>query len=527
MANRDLNFSNKAHNLQDHSLRCAETGRMVGTAGTCKNKKAVEALCSAANQVANMTPQVINAGKIRFHYPDNQSADEHFENLRREFADALQRLRVLVDDAVDRGDFIKASDVYILPYMCSQYFIENLMRHHAHECDDAIRNCQPQKMVDNTSSIARLANRVLMAAKNEADNSEDPLFVGKIKQAADRLQAGMTPLPIPPMVNDAKQIALNPRDQYAGNRWKDSNRALLDAVGQVRKAILPESLPNLAGLDIGGLSSTLPRSFRWSPKPYGDSSGCFSRGMTIGVGGGDEDDDQLQMGYASDSVAPVTWTRRKKSMPAASLPKIDFRSMFDLSQFQIPQGGREFPAGPHVPAIIAKRREEVAPPRPPPPLEVRTSPRLPPPPQETDDEEEMRAFWERVPLPKANQPILSAAHSLHKEVQQWSSRENDIVAAAKRMAILMAKLSQLVRGEGGSKKDLIDCAKAIADASEEVTRLAVLLARQCTDIKMRKALLQVCERIPTIATQLKILSTVKATMLGSQGKIYILVAVDC
>ena len=30
-------------------------------------------------------------------------------------------------------------------------------------------------------------------------------------------------------------------------------------------------------------------------------------------------------------------------------------------------------------------------------------------------------------------------------------------------------------------------------------------------------LLQVCERIPTIGTQLKILSTVKATMLGSQG----------
>jgi vinculin len=42
------------------------------------------------------------------------------------------------------------------------------------------------------------------------------------------------------------------------------------------------------------------------------------------------------------------------------------------------------------------------------------------------------------------------------------------------------------RGEGGTKKDLIDCAKAIADASEEVTRLAVQLARQCTDIKMRK-----------------------------------------
>ena len=53
------------------------------------------------------------------------------------------------------------------------------------------------------------------------------------------------------------------------------------------------------------------------------------------------------------------------------------------------------------------------------------------------------------------------------------------------MAILMARLSQLVRGEGGTKKDLIDCSKAIADSSEEVTRLAVHIARLCTDIKMR------------------------------------------
>ena len=36
-------------------------------------------------------------------------------------------------------------------------------------------------------------------------------------------------------------------------------------------------------------------------------------------------------------------------------------------------------------------------------------------------------------------------------------------------------------------------------------------------------LLQVCERIPTIGTQLKILSTVKATMLGAQGKYCLLV----
>jgi len=161
-------------------------------------------------------------------------------------------------------------------------------------------------------------------------------------------------------------------------------------------------------------------------------------------------------------------------------------------------------------SLPATYYDEQVPKRPPPPGDSIPPPRPPPP--ETDDEDDM---FMHTPLP--NQPIMMAAHGLHQEVRQWSSKDNDIVAAAKRMALLMARLSQLVRGVDGTKKDLIDCAKEIAEASEEVTLLAKELARDCTDKRMRTNLLQVCERIPTIGTQLKILSTVKATMLGAQG----------
>merc|ERR1719458_416397 len=136
-------------------------------------------------------------------------------------------------------------------------------------------------------------------------------------------------------------------------------------------------------------------------------------------------------------------------------------------------------------------------------------------PETTDDESE--DLFHYAPTPSQG-PIMMAAHDLHQEVKQWSSKDNDIIAAAKRMALLMAKLSQLVnQDKAGSKRELIATAKSIADASEEVTRMAKELARECTDKRMRTNLLQVCGRIPTIATQLKILSTVKATMLGAQG----------
>jgi len=158
-----------------------------------------------------------------------------------------------------------------------------------------------------------------------------------------------------------------------------------------------------------------------------------------------------------------------------------------------------------------------APPRPPPPSGGgqygSLAPPRPPPP-DTDDEADN--MFEHAPTPSQG-PIMMAAHELHQEVRQWSSKDNDIIAAAKKMALLMAKLSQLVQEDSGSKRELIAIAKAIAESSDEVTRLAKELAKECTDKRMRTNLLQVCERIPTIGTQLKILSTVKATMLGAQG----------
>lgn len=71
-------------------------------------------------------------------------------------------------------------------------------------------------------------------------------------------------------------------------------------------------------------------------------------------------------------------------------------------------------------------------------------------------------------------------------MRQWSSKDNEIIAAAKRMAVLMARLSELVQQDSkGSKRELIATAKLIAEASEDVTRLAKQLARECTDKRIR------------------------------------------
>jgi len=160
------------------------------------------------------------------------------------------------------------------------------------------------------------------------------------------------------------------------------------------------------------------------------------------------------------------------------------------------------------------------PPRPPLPTEEELSassapPRPPLPHHEFTDE---KNYDRDLPHPQFNQPILMAAHDLHLNIRHYSSQDNDLIALAKKMAHYVAQLSLLMRGEMGTKRDLIATARELADMSEHLTYLAKQLASECTDRRMRNNLLQVSERIPTIGTQLKILSTVKATMFGTYGK---------
>ncbi|CAG2223789.1 VCL [Mytilus edulis] len=389
---REEKFDDRARNFESHASKLADTANMVATAGGCNNKHTVQEIFKTSNQVNDLTPQVITAARVLFANPNNQAAIEHFDQMKNRWAGNVERLRALVDEAVDTPALIKAEE-------------EGILRD-TDRVEEGIRGKDPPKIVANASNIARRAYRVLQVGEKEVENSEDPAYIDRVRDSANTLRDTITP-----MVQHAKNLSMNPGDSNAATNWRKANQALINGVAGVRDA--------------------------------------------------------------------VTVSRGEDMFPPPPPP--------DMSQLNINDGD--------------------IPPRPPLPHE--TAPARPPPP-DTDDEEDF-------PVPQANQPIMMAAHALHMETKQWSSKDNEIIAAAKRMALLMAKLSQLVRGEGGSKKDLIATAKNIAESSTEVAKLAQKLAAECTDKRMRLNLLQVCERIPTIGTQLKILSTVKATMLGAQG----------
>ncbi|XP_052798613.1 vinculin-like isoform X6 [Mya arenaria] len=478
---REANFDDKRRNFEAHSAKLADTATMVATAGGCRNKKTVEEIFKSSKQVNDLTPQITTAAKIVFSNPENQAAVEHFELLKKQWSDNMERLRGLVDEAVDSTALVKAEE-------------EGILRD-TERVEDGIRTRDSPKIVTNASNIARRANRVLQVAQQEADNSEDPNFVDNVNRASEQLRSTITP-----MVQCAKVVSMNPQDPGAANNWRKTNSGLIDAVGEVRKAVdtTPDCRraeemfpppPDLSELQISEPCFVAPP--RYAPPPPAVPPPPAQ---------------EFPQRRVVQQAAPRAAVRDQPDGP----DPIVYNSPHSTLRFYPSPVPDQFADGaPGSPQFAQNLAREDGPPRP--PLPSDTMPPRPPPP-ETDDEEDF-------PVPQENQPIMMAAHMLHEEAKQWSSKDNEIIGAAKRMAFLMVRLSQLVRGEGGTKKDLISTAKSIAEASEEVTRLAKKLAAECTDKKMRTNLLQVCERIPTIGTQLKILSTVKATMLGAQEPI--------
>ncbi|XP_026873395.2 vinculin a isoform X3 [Electrophorus electricus] len=387
--NREEVFEERASNFENHANRLGATAEKAAAVGTA-NKSTVEGIQATVKSARELTPQVTSAARILLKNPGNQAAYEHFETMKNQWIDNIEKMTGLVDEAIDTKSLLDAS--------------EEAIKKDIDKCRVAMANVQPQMLVAGATSIARRANRVLLVAKREVENSEDPKFREMVKVASDELSKT-----IPPMVMDAKAVAGNIQDPGHQKSFLVSGYRILAAVGKVREAFQPQE-PDF-------------------PPPPPDL-------------------DQL---HVNDEQAP----------PKPPLPE-----------------------------------GEVPPPR-------------PPPPEEKDEE-----FPEQKAGEMVSEPMMVAARQLHDEARQWSSKGNDIIGAAKRMALLMAEMSRLVRGGSGNKRALIQCAKDIAKASDEVTRLAKEVAKQCTDKRIRTNLLQVCERIPTISTQLKILSTVKATMLG-------------
>uniref|UniRef100_A0A8C9VMB9 Vinculin n=1 Tax=Scleropages formosus TaxID=113540 RepID=A0A8C9VMB9_SCLFO len=447
--NRNEVFEERAANFEGHATRLGATAEKAAAVGAA-NKSTVEGIQAAVKSARELTPQVVSAARILLKNPGNQAAYEHFETMKNQWIDNVEKMTGLVDEAIDTKSLLDAS--------------EEAIKKDIDKCRVAMANVQPQMLVAGATSIARRANRILLVAKREVENSEDPRFGEMVKAASDELSRTISP-----MVMEAKAVAGNIQDPNLQKGFLDSGYRILGAVAKVREAFQPQEPdfppppPDLDQLhvhdEMAPPKPPLPEGEVPPPRPPPP----------------EEKDEEFPEQKAGEMVSePMMVAARQLHDEARKWSSKGFEAA-EADMYVYDEDEADF----------------------------------------TDNEDDYEAELLLMPTNQpVNQPMLAAAQSLHREARKWSSKGNDIIGAAKRMALLMAEMSRLVRGGSGNKRALIQCAKDIAKSSDEVTRLAKEVAKQCTDKRIRTNLLQVCERIPTISTQLKILSTVKATMLG-------------
>ena len=135
----------------------------------------IDTILATSGQIESLTPQLINAGRIRMVYPENKAADEHFNNLKSQYSELLHQGRAWLDEVTDSKAFIARS--------------LKAMQDHADHGEDAIRQGNAIKLVEHASALARLGNRVLQVGRQEAENSEDPRFISSLNYSADQLHS--------------------------------------------------------------------------------------------------------------------------------------------------------------------------------------------------------------------------------------------------------------------------------------------------------------------------------------------------
>ena len=63
-------------------------------------------------QANDLTPQVVKAARIVLLNPNNAASVEHFDLLKKQWTENMEKLRGLVDEATDTVAFIKATGQY-------------------------------------------------------------------------------------------------------------------------------------------------------------------------------------------------------------------------------------------------------------------------------------------------------------------------------------------------------------------------------------------------------------------------------
>ncbi len=117
-------------------------------------------------------------------------------------------MQILLDNSIE-------SEMYIRSF-------ENQIQKEAYSMQKSILEKNSNFIVQYALSIAKSANRITQLANQEAENSEDLDYVNRILASNEALK-----LTLPPMIQLAKSLAIDPSNKDAYLMWTNANENVI------------------------------------------------------------------------------------------------------------------------------------------------------------------------------------------------------------------------------------------------------------------------------------------------------------
>ncbi len=107
----------------------------------------------------------------------------------------------------------------------------------------------------------------------------------------------------------------------------------------------------------------------------------------------------------------------------------------------------------------------------------------------------------------------AAAMSLREFTDEFLEDDNPLISVGKVISEQMTQMADFGRGRGDlkSKADMINTAKAAAENSNKIFKIAQSICKHCRDQKTKSNLQCRAEMIPTLSTPLTMLTSVRSS----------------
>ena len=209
----------------EHANKLVEVANLACSMST--NEDGVKMVRYAAQQIANLCPQVINAARVLASRAKSKPAQENMDIFRNAWDQQVRLLTDAVDDIVTVDDFLSVSENHIL---------EDVNR-----CCLALQEHDVETLDRIAGAIQGRTNRIGDVVATEMDNYEPGLYTERVLSAI-RLLRGQ----ILPSFSNKVNEAINSIDPANNgmppavdeNEFIDASRMVYDGVRDVRRAVL-------------------------------------------------------------------------------------------------------------------------------------------------------------------------------------------------------------------------------------------------------------------------------------------------